>query len=46
MISPEKGDDRGVRQEWVCRWVSMVLEAKGKVIGWWGLEEGREADNI
>ena len=34
----EKGDARGVKQEWVGEWGSTILEAKG--IGEWGLWGG------
>jgi hypothetical protein len=32
MKSPEKGDARGMRQEWVDGWGSTLLEAKGRGI--------------
>jgi len=30
----EKGNARGVRQEWVVGWESTFVEAKGKGTGW------------
>ena len=32
--APEKGDARGVRQEWVDGWEITLLEAKGKGRGY------------
>jgi hypothetical protein len=34
--APEDEDARGVRQEWVNRWKSTLIEAKGRGRGWRG----------
>lgn len=38
--APEKEDIRGVRWERVGGWLSTLLEAKGRGMGWGLLEEG------
>jgi len=32
--APEKGDVRGVKQEWVDEWESTILETKEQGMGW------------
>jgi hypothetical protein len=32
-VAPVKGDAKVVRQEWVCGWVNILIEAKGRGMG-------------